>query len=89
MSSAASRRRRRARLADPLPITAIDRRRLRMLLIEEHRRAAGRSPGVAGEIEEALERMLEGRYGWCESCGTPIGLWRLNVVPYARRCTTC
>ena len=35
-------------------------------------------------IEEALQRMEEGTYGLCVSCGTPIPLNRLRAVPWAR-----
>ena len=35
-------------------------------------------------IEEALQRMEEGTYGLCVSCGTPIPLNRLRAIPWAR-----
>ncbi len=41
------------------------------------------------EIDEALNRMDQGRYGICEKCGKPIPLARLEVVPYARFCMKC
>jgi RNA polymerase-binding transcription factor DksA len=40
-------------------------------------------------IEHALERIDAGHFGTCESCGGPIKTSRLEVVPYATRCTAC
>jgi RNA polymerase-binding transcription factor DksA len=42
-----------------------------------------------GLIEEALERIKEGTYGICESCGKPIPKVRLNVLPYTANCVQC
>ncbi len=41
------------------------------------------------EIEAALQRIQEGRYGTCLSCGGPIGLQRLRAIPEARFCMSC
>ena len=41
------------------------------------------------EIEAALERVREGRYGRCERCGAAIGRLRLRAVPEARCCLAC
>jgi DnaK suppressor protein len=41
------------------------------------------------QIEDALARMNEGRYGLCESCEAQIPLARLQALPYARRCVQC
>jgi len=38
------------------------------------------------EIEAALQRIAEGSYGYCEVTGVPIGVERLQRVPYARYC---
>jgi RNA polymerase-binding protein DksA len=37
----------------------------------------------------ALERMDDGTYGVCESCGNPIGKLRLQAAPRATLCVTC
>jgi len=42
-----------------------------------------------GHIEEALDRMKEGRYGDCDVCDKPIPLARLQAVPYATACIAC
>ena len=36
------------------------------------------------EIEEALERIEQGEYGYCQITGEPIGLRRLDCWPIAR-----
>ncbi len=41
------------------------------------------------EIDAALRRLAEGRYGLCEACGGPMGLQRLRAIPEARYCLAC
>ena len=41
------------------------------------------------QIKHALERIEEGTYGACESCGNPIGKMRLQAFPRATLCLTC
>jgi RNA polymerase-binding transcription factor DksA len=41
------------------------------------------------EIEAALMRIQEGRYGTCLNCGGPMGLQRLRAIPEARFCVAC
>ena len=38
------------------------------------------------EIDAARARLVEGRYGVCETCGAPIGPERLDARPAARHC---
>jgi DnaK suppressor protein len=40
-------------------------------------------------IERALDRMREGSYGLCETCGGKIALARLQALPYAVTCIRC
>jgi DnaK suppressor protein len=40
-------------------------------------------------IDMALERVENGTYGLCHSCGKPISDERLEAVPHARLCITC
>jgi DnaK suppressor protein len=42
-----------------------------------------------GAIEDALERIGEGSYGLCESCGLEIGEERLEALPFTRLCRDC
>ena len=41
------------------------------------------------EIEQALQRIEEKTYGFCEECGNKILKKRLQVIPFARLCVTC
>lgn len=41
------------------------------------------------QIKAALQRVAEGEYGWCVSCGAAISAERLNVVPHAPLCAAC
>lgn len=40
-------------------------------------------------IEEALQRMEEGKYGICVHCNKKIQIKRLEAVPWARHCLEC
>jgi DnaK suppressor protein len=41
------------------------------------------------KVERALEKIAEGTYGVCESCGKPIEAARLRALPYATLCISC
>ncbi len=41
------------------------------------------------QVERALERVREGAYGVCESCGHRIPAARLKFQPSATRCVEC
>lgn len=41
------------------------------------------------QAQTALKRFDAGQYGWCESCGAPIGKDRLMVFPRATMCVEC
>lgn len=40
-------------------------------------------------IDDALERISDGSYGVCESCGLEIGEERLEALPFTRLCRDC
>lgn len=42
-----------------------------------------------GQIEHALERIVQGVYGRCEFCGEKIAEARLNALPYVSSCIDC
>ena len=42
-----------------------------------------------GLIEQALERMQDGTYGFCQSCREPINVERLMAIPEALHCPGC
>jgi len=41
------------------------------------------------KIDEALQRLGEGRYGVCAECNEPIAEARLQAVPFASLCRDC
>ncbi len=41
------------------------------------------------KIDEALRKLSEGTYGFCEDCGEEISKARLNILPFAIFCTDC
>ena len=41
------------------------------------------------QIDDALERLDDGSYGVCESCGLEIGEERLEAMPFSRLCRDC
>ncbi len=46
-------------------------------------RTKDRARKLIGKINEALERIADGTYGYCEETGEPIGLDRLEARPIA------
>lgn len=41
------------------------------------------------EIARALDKMTQGNFGACESCGVDISVERLRAMPYTRVCMRC
>ncbi len=41
------------------------------------------------EIDEALRRIEDGSYGYCEECGEKIGIGRLTAMPFTQLCVEC
>lgn len=58
--------------------------------VEEQRhwqlRLLEREKKLLDKIDEALERLAKGEYGWCKDTGEPIGLRRLLLRPTATLC---
>ena len=44
---------------------------------------------VLADVEAALQRIAEGRYGVCHLCRRPVDRERLTIVPQARYCARC
>src|SRR3954471_21440865 len=42
-----------------------------------------------GQIEHALQRIVDGQYGRCEFCNGKIAEARLNALPYTNSCIDC
>jgi RNA polymerase-binding protein DksA len=47
------------------------------------------SEQVLRAIDAALQRIEDGTYGICETCGQPISEERLEAIPYATQCIDC
>lgn len=44
---------------------------------------------MLAQTERALDRIADGTYGVCESCGNPIGKMRVMAFPRATLCLPC
>ena len=52
-------------------------------------RSRDRESKLVKKIDEALERIDSGEYGFCEVCGVEIGVERLEARPTAELCIDC
>jgi DnaK suppressor protein len=52
-------------------------------------RTRDRERKLIKKIEESLENLERGEYGFCETCGIEIGLRRLEARPTATQCIDC
>ncbi len=50
---------------------------------------AGGEQEIVYEIDEALKRIEDGKFGKCITCEKKIPQKRLNAVPYAKYCIQC
>ena len=60
---------------------AFERQHVAALLSQARRHLA--------DVDAAVARLAEGRYGVCESCGEPIGAARLAARPVTSTCIRC
>jgi DnaK suppressor protein len=44
---------------------------------------------MLNQIDEALQKMAEDRFGICEGCNNKIGRARIRVLPFCRTCIHC
>jgi DnaK suppressor protein len=49
-------------------------------------RVRDREHNLLRKIEQALQRIEDGTYGWCQETGDPIGIPRLLARPTANLC---
>jgi RNA polymerase-binding protein DksA len=45
--------------------------------------------GILDDINTALDRIADGSYGQCTSCGAEIPAARLRAIPYTALCVKC
>ncbi|MCB9673306.1 MAG: RNA polymerase-binding protein DksA [Alphaproteobacteria bacterium] len=69
--------------ADPLDLAVTESNRDFTLRMAERERK------LLSKIRYALERIQNGEYGVCESCGAPITFGRLMARPVATLCIDC
>lgn len=66
--------------SDPADLgSAEEQRQWQLRLLEREKK-------LLDKIDEALERLARGEYGWCAETGEPIGLKRLLLRPTASLC---
>jgi DnaK suppressor protein len=66
--------------SDPADIgSAEEQRQWQLRLLEREKK-------LLDKIDEALDRLARGEYGWCIETGEPIGLKRLLLRPTASLC---
>ncbi len=52
-------------------------------------RSRDRERKLIKKIDEAIARLDDGEYGYCEECGVEIGVERLEARPTAEMCIDC
>jgi DnaK suppressor protein len=52
-------------------------------------RARERERKLIKKIDESIDKLDDGEYGYCESCGVEIGIRRLEARPTASLCIDC
>ncbi len=52
-------------------------------------RAQDRERKLIRKVQESIDMLKEGDYGFCQSCGAEIGLRRLEARPTATQCIDC
>ncbi|WP_304985867.1 RNA polymerase-binding protein DksA [Coxiella-like endosymbiont] len=52
-------------------------------------RTRDRERKLIKKIEQSLDSIEEGEYGYCEDCGAEIGIRRLEARPTASKCIDC
>ncbi|MCW9057600.1 MAG: RNA polymerase-binding protein DksA [Gammaproteobacteria bacterium] len=52
-------------------------------------RARDRERKLIKKIDESIDMLDDGEYGYCESCGVEIGIRRLEARPTATLCIDC
>lgn len=66
--------------SDPVDVgSAEEQRQWQLRLLEREKK-------LLDKIDEALDRLARGEYGWCRETGEPIGLKRLLLRPTASLC---
>jgi DnaK suppressor protein len=51
--------------------------------------ASDRLQALLGDVMRAQQKLADGTYGVCDTCGRPIPPDRLEALPWAVQCVTC
>ena len=51
--------------------------------------ASDRLQALLGDVMRAQQKVVDGTYGVCDTCGQSIPLERLEVIPWADVCVDC
>src|SRR2546422_7274941 len=73
----------REQFPDPTDRASLEGNRNLLLRIRDRERK------LLAKIDEAVQRIEDGTYGECESCGQPIGVGRLKARPVTTLCIDC
>lgn len=57
--------------------------------LDEQLAIAQNEEQILEQAEAALQRIEDGTFGKCESCGRPISHARLEAIPYSAQCIQC
>ena len=68
---------------DPNDRASLETEHINNLLIRDRERK------LLGKVEEALERVENKTFGYCEECGNEIGKERLLIRPVTTFCVAC
>ncbi|HLN18374.1 MAG TPA: TraR/DksA C4-type zinc finger protein [Acidimicrobiales bacterium] len=55
-------------------------------MLDDYVTALAEADRLLDEVDDALVRLEDGRYGTCDACGQPIDDERLAAFPLARTC---
>ena len=72
-----------ANFPDPTDRASMESNRNSMLRMRDRERK------LIFKIQEALQRLADGKYGVCEECGEEIGIERLKARPVTTLCIAC
>lgn len=56
---------------------------------EKHRAVAQNIREQLAAVDCVLNKLRQGTYGLCDSCGKPIPLARLEAIPHTNHCVDC